>query len=298
MRFEGEVAALGTALCWGAGSNFFAEAGKTMGAVVLNRLRITIALTFLAASLFVVRGSPWPGEAGPRATLLLAVSGMVGFVFGDGFYFRSILILGPGRGSTLACLAPPMTALLAVPFLDERLGPVAVLGMAITLAGVAWTLATRDRTEHPHFSGSLWVGVGAGVLGALGQAGGLVLSKIALREGIDPLSATLIRVAAATASVWVIAAGTGELARSVRALAHRRATLSMIGGALCGPFLGVTLSLFAVAHAEAGVAASIMALHPIPAILISSRIHDEPITRRKLAGACIAIAGIVVLFLR
>jgi len=141
-------------------------------------------------------------------------------------------------------------------------------------------------------------GVGAGVLGALGQSGGLVLSKLALRDGIDPLSATVIRVSAATACVWLVAAASGQSARSLRALRHSRATLSMLGGAFCGPFLGVTLSLYAVSHTETGVAAAIMAFYPIPTILISSRVHREAITVRTLAGACVAIAGIVVLFLR
>jgi drug/metabolite transporter (DMT)-like permease len=102
MRFAGEIAALCTALCWGAGSNFFAEAGKTMGAVVLNRLRITMALALLVAALLAARGSPWPFWASGREIAFLAASGLVGFVFGDNFYFRSMLILGPGRGSTLA----------------------------------------------------------------------------------------------------------------------------------------------------------------------------------------------------
>jgi drug/metabolite transporter (DMT)-like permease len=298
MRFAGETAALSTALLWGAGSNFFAEAGKTMGAIVLNRLRITMALALLVAALLAARGSPWPFWASGREIALLAASGLVGFVFGDNFYFRSMLILGPGRGSTLACLAPPMAALLAVPLLRERLGPMALLGMVITLGGVAWTLLEREHAEHPHFRGSIAAGVAAGALGALGQAGGLVLSKLALREGIDPLSATVIRVASATACVWLVAAAAGHLARSVRALRHPRATLSMLGGAFCGPFLGVTLSLYAVSHTETGVAASIMAFYPIPTILISSRVHGEAISARTLAGACVAIAGIIVLFLR
>src|SRR5262245_43692212 len=109
MRFAGELAALGTAFCWGAGSNFFAEAGKSMGAVVLIRLRVARALVFLASALLLARGAPWPYWASGRVVGLLAVSGLVGFVFGDNFCFRSMLFLGPGRGSPLACLAPPMT---------------------------------------------------------------------------------------------------------------------------------------------------------------------------------------------
>lgn len=298
MLFAGELAALGTSLCWAAGSNFFAAAGLRMGAIVLNRLRITVALGFLALALLVTRGVPWPYWATGTQVALLGASGLVGFVFGDNYYFRSLMILGPGRAATIACLAPPMTAIMAVPVLGERLGPAAYLGMALTLAGVIWTIAERDREEHPHFRGSLAVGIVAGALGALGQAGGYILSKLALREGIDPLSATVIRAAFACACVWMMAAVGREVVRTLGALRNRSSAASMIGGAFCGPFLGVTLSLFALAHAEAGVAASIAAFYPIPTIFISRLVHAEPITKRALVGATVAIAGIVVLFLR
>ena len=56
MRFAGEFAALGTALCWATGSNLFAAAGRRMGSVVLNRLRITVAAAFLCTALLVFRG--------------------------------------------------------------------------------------------------------------------------------------------------------------------------------------------------------------------------------------------------
>ena len=298
MHFAGELAALGTSLCWAAGSNFFATAGLRMGAIILNRLRITIALVFLTLALLATRGAPWPYWATGAQVALLGASGLVGFVFGDNYYFRSLIILGPGRAATLACLAPPMTAIMAVPVLGERLGPAAYLGMALTLAGVVCTIAERERREHPHFRGSLAMGIAAGALGALGQAGGYLFSKLALREGIDPLSATVIRVAFAAACVWMMAAAGRDVARTLGALWSRSATANMIGGAFCGPFLGVTLSLFALAHAEAGVAASIAAFYPIPTIFISRLVHAEPITTRTLVGATVAIAGIVVLFLR
>jgi len=298
MPFIGELAALGTSLCWAMGSNFFAAAGKTMGAVVLNRLRITMAAFFLVVALLLTHGSPWPFWASRTQVLLLAVSGVIGFVFGDTFYFRSILILGPGRGSTLACLAPPFTALLAIPVLGEHLGPLAILGMALTLAGVAWTVSDHTRIEHEHFKGSLAIGVVTGALGALGQAVGFILSKVALREGIDALSATVVRVTASAACMWILAIVGRDVARSLRALRHRGATASMTGGAFFGPFLGVTLLLFAVQRTEAGVAASIAAFYPIPTILISSRFHRETVTLRTFVGAMVAIAGIVLLFLR
>ena len=40
MRFAGELAALGTALCWATGANLFAAAAHRLGPATLNRLRL------------------------------------------------------------------------------------------------------------------------------------------------------------------------------------------------------------------------------------------------------------------
>lgn len=298
MRFAGEFAALGTAACWAVGSNFFAAAGQRMGSVVLNRLRITVAAVLLCAALLVLRGSPWPVWATPWQIGLLALSGLVGFVFGDTWYFRSLVIIGPGRAALLASLAPVFTVIFAWPLLGERPGPLVLLGMALTLGGIAWVLWEREHKIQEHVEGSMLVGVMAGVLAAVGQAGGYVLSKLALRSDLDPLSATVIRIVAAAAGIWLLAALQRDVRRSLGALRDHRGSAFMVGGAVFGPFLGVTLSLTALKYIEAGVAASITAIYPVLTLLLSSRFHGERLTLRTLAGALVAVVGVVVLFLR
>jgi drug/metabolite transporter (DMT)-like permease len=142
------------------------------------------------------------------------------------------------------------------------------------------------------------VGIVAGVLAAVGQAGGYVLSKLALRTGLDPLSATVIRIVAATAGIWLLAAAQRDVRRTLAALRDRRGSAFMVGGAFFGPFMGVTLSLTALKYIEAGVAASITAIYPVLTLLLSSRFHGERLTLRTLAGALVAVVGVVVLFLR
>lgn len=299
MRFAGEFAALGTALCWSAGSNFFAAAGKAMGSRVLNRLRITTACALLATALLVTRGAPWPVWATTAQIALLAASGLIGFVFGDGWYFRSLVILGPGRAALIASSAPLFTAAIAWPVLHEVPGPLALLGMAMTLGGIAWVVSARGGgVSQEHAEGSVTVGIGAALLGAIGQAGGYVLSKMALRTGIDPLSATVIRVSAAMVAIWLFAAAERSVGETVAALRDKRASAFMAAGAFCGPFLGVTLSLTAIRFIETGVAASITAIYPLFAMVIAARFHGERLTPRAIFGALLAVAGVVVLFLR
>jgi drug/metabolite transporter (DMT)-like permease len=298
MRFAGELAALGTACCWSVGSNLFAAAGRRMTSPILNRLRITVAVVLLGAALLAIRGAPWPTWATRFQVILLAASGLVGFVFGDGWYFRSLVILGAGRAALLASSAPIFTALLGIPLLGERLGPQAWIGMGLTVGGMAWVMHERQRVEHVSVEGSAIVGVVAGLLGAVGQAGGYVISKLALRTGIDPISATVIRVDAAAVGVWILALAQGTIPASLAALRDRRGASFMVGGAFFGPFLGVTLSLTALHFIEAGVAASITAIYPVFTMLIAARFHGEHLSARSLLGAIVSVVGVVVLFMR
>jgi len=86
--------------------------------------------------------------------------------------------------------------------------------------------------------------------------------------------------------------------RSIVALRDRRGSLFMAGGAFCGPFLGVTLSLVALQRIEAGVAPSITACYPVLAIVIASRFHGERLTARIVLGALVTVSGVVVLIMR
>ena len=51
MAIQGGLAALGTGGCWACGSMLFATAGRRMGPVVLNRLRISVAAMWILALL-------------------------------------------------------------------------------------------------------------------------------------------------------------------------------------------------------------------------------------------------------
>lgn len=298
MTRAGEVAALGTAVCWAAGSNVFAAAGRRIGPAVLNRLRITLALVMLTITLAIARGAFWPTWATPGQLGWLAASGLVGFVFGDTNYFRSLAALGPSRTQMLASLAPVFTALLAWPLLHEAPGRLALLGMALILAGIVAVLAEHRRLRPDEGAGVTRAGAIAAVLGALGQAGGFVLARFALRTGIDPIAATVIRAAAGAVGVWVLAAWSREIRHTFAALGDRRGSLFMAGGAFLGPYLGVMLAQTALQRVDASVVASIIAFSPVLAILMASRFHREPITVRILLGGLVSVAGVVVLFMR
>jgi drug/metabolite transporter (DMT)-like permease len=68
-------------------------------------------------------------------------------------------------------------------------------------------------------------------------------------------------------------------------------------GAFFGPFLGVSFSLISIKYADAGIAATIMAMVPVLIIVPSAVIYKEKINLREVAGALLAVCGVAMFFL-
>ncbi len=296
MPFLGEIAALTTATFWAIASLLFNAAARRLGAFTLNQARITVALIALTAILLATRGVNWAPDAQWSNVLLLALSGLIGLMLGDWAYFGALVYLGPRLSTLLMTLAPPMAALLAVPILGERMSAAAWAGMALILAGVAWVILERPTESIPR--GHRMRGVLLGALGGLGQALGLILSKLGMGTVVDPLPATAIRMAAATAGVWILALAyrrTGALVKLTRDPVARWATL---GASFLGPVFGVWLSLIAIRLTKTGIAATLMATTPILVLPLVVIVRKERVTSRAAVGALLAVAGVAIIFLR
>jgi drug/metabolite transporter (DMT)-like permease len=68
-------------------------------------------------------------------------------------------------------------------------------------------------------------------------------------------------------------------------------------GSIFGPFIGVSFSLLAVQHTQAGVASTIMAIVPVLIIPPAIVFLREKVTLKEIFGAVIAVCGVAVLFL-
>lgn len=296
MSHLGELAALGTALCWTATALFFAEAGMRIGSLVVNVLRLLMALGMLSLVGWVTRGLPWPTDASPHAWLWLSVSGVVGFAFGDLCLFRAFVLIGPRLSSLIMSLAPPIAALLGFFVLGETLALEHALGMGLTVAGVGWALADRQpaTTSTPGDRRSRTVGVLLAACGAVGQGGGLVLSKLGMGT-YDAFAATQIRVLAGAVSFGLIFTAIRGWPRVGLALRQTRAMALTGLGAVFGPFLGVSLSLIAVQHTKAGIAASIMAIYPVVIIPVVVLLGRERVGLGGVLGTVLAVLGVVLL---
>jgi len=309
---HGVAAALGTAFCWALTALFFSAAARRIGQFHVNQIRLVQASVLLTIACLVTGAfavAPWP------QVVLLAVSGLVGLTLGDAAFFLCLQILGPRRGALIMALAPGFAALMMVPLLGETLNWAGIAGMVITLLGVMWVVL--ERGQPGEIVGSAVLGIIMGVLGALGQAGGLILSKAglgmsdpggALNEfagitadnvvGLNPIYGTLIRMLAATALLVGYCVAIGRFRGTLNALKDRKALKQTSLGTLFGPFVGVTLSLAAVAWTNTAVAATVMAISPVLVIPVVVFVYRQRVSWRALAGALVAVAGVAVLTLR
>lgn len=304
MAYYGEIAALGTAFCWSNTSMFFAAAGRRIGSFQVNQIRIVMAVAFLMLTHLTVHSTTWPVYTSWRQFGFLAASGIVGLFLGDTFYFRALVDLGPKLATLLMTLYPLIAAFIAWIALNEALGSMALLGMGIAVGGVSIAiLGRRARGENRHVK-HLALGLLFGLLGAVGQGGGIVLAKAGLKN-FDSLSGTLIRMTVAMGALWMVAGvqfaaarKTGKAMALTASLKDLRAVGLTAGGAFFGPFIGVWLSLYAVMHAKVGVVCTITATIPIIVIPQTWLFHRERPTLLELLGAVTTVVGISLLFLR
>lgn len=292
----GEVAALATAMCWTVTALAFEFAGKRIGSLTVNLIRLALGFVFLTVMVTIRRGIVFPIDASPGAWAWLGISGLIGFAFGDLCLFRAFVMIGSRLSLLLMSLVPPMTAIIGWLVLRESLTLEEWVGMALTVSGVAWVVLEKTPDPDGSKAKGLWIGVLLGLGGALGQALGLVLSKLGMGD-YDPFAANQIRILAGILGFCVIFTALRWWPRLVEAVTHREAMSRTALGALFGPFLGVSLSLVAVQHTSAGVASTIMALPPVMILPITIFAHRERVSARSAAGALLAFAGTAVLFL-
>ncbi len=292
----GEIASLAVAFFWTVTALAFESASKRVGSLPVNWMRLVMGLVFLSVFTRVERGFFLPLDASAHAWFWLSLSGFVGFVIGDLFLFRSFVLIGSRVSMLIMALAPPMTALLGWLVLGERLSVLSFAGMALTLAGIALVVIDRPSGDTPMRLAHPVVGILFAFGGAVGQAAGLILSKIGMAD-YSPFAATQIRIITGVIGFAVLLTARGAWDRTFSAMKNRKALALTTTGAFFGPFLGVSFSLFAVQHTAAGIAATIMATVPILIIPPAVLFMKEKITLREAAGAVIAISGVALLFL-
>lgn len=297
MNIIGEMAAVLTSISWSGTSVLFTKATQQVGSLIVNRIRVVIALVFLMLLNWVFYGYMLPVNAGADRWAWFALSGAIGYALGDVFLFQSFLCLGTQRGMLMMSLAPLISAALAWVFFGEILTGLQMLGVLVTLAGIAWVI-TRRNQSIPSIQCNRLQGVLFGLGAASGQAVGFVLSKQGLADNFSPIAGNSIRMLAAVIVLWALASLQGKAGETIASMRARPKVLGWLAtAAFTGPVIGATLSLFALQHTQVGVASTLIALPPVFLLPVSWLVFKEKFDWGAVLGTLVAIGGVALLFL-
>jgi drug/metabolite transporter (DMT)-like permease len=242
---------------------------------------VLFALLIMATVHFLLFGAFLPLEAQPYRWWWLALSGLLGLVVGDSGLFQAFVLIGPRLATLIMALVPIFSTFLGWLVFSEVV-------TTVELAGPG-----RSRVADKQYT----LGILFGLMGALGQASGLIAAKFGLVGDFPPASANVIRLLVATLVLWGVAALRGRLGYTVKQWQHKKASAFILAGTLFGPVIGVWLSLTAIQLTRVGIAATLMALTPIILIPLSFLIFNERVTLRSIVGTIAAVAGVALIFL-
>ncbi len=287
----GEIAGLGVSACWTLSALFFEKAGSRIGSLPVNFIRILMAILFLGFSTMFTKGIFFPSDATGYQWFWLGLSGFIGFYLGDLLLFKSYMIIGSRTAALIMSFSPMLTALIGWFFLDEKLNVLEVTAILVSVTGIVIAISNRKMKLNIPLKGML-LALG----GALGQSGGIILSKKGIGD-YDALAATQIRALFGLVSFVVMITLLKRWPHVVLALKDKIGMQAVTVGAVFGPFVGVALALFSIQHTNTGIASTLMALVPIFIIWPSAVMFNEKIKIQQIVGAVISIIGVSLFFI-
>jgi drug/metabolite transporter (DMT)-like permease len=302
-NYTGELAALSTAFFWTITALAFESAGKKVGSLSVNIIRLCLAFIYLGIFSLFTRGEFLPAGASMHNWIWLSVSGLIGFVLGDLFLFQAYVVIGARISMLIMSLAPPIAAIAGWMIMGETMNELGILGMILTFIGISITILAKKEPSDDESSKRIKFrfkypvkGILLAIGGATGQGLGLVLSSYGI-EDYNPFAATQIRVITGIIGFIIAVTYMGFWPR-VNSAIHNFSAMKRLGvGAFFGPFLGVSFSLLAVKYTTSGIASTIMSIVPVLIIAPSVIIMKEKITWIEVVGAIIAVIGVSMFFI-
>jgi len=255
------------------------------------------------------------------AFFMFAAAGGFSTYLGRWFFYESVVRFGPAKASIFQISSPLFTATIAWLLLDERLTPLVVLGMVMTIAGLilvsskpgvfsrrgpiaamapdgepapAVADVKKSSTMQRLMQSVLLLGMGSSLAYAIGN----VLRGSAVRNWNEPVLGALIGAACGLALQVAFSADKGAIVSRVRAASR--------GGMALFATIGVTTitaqmcAIAAMRYIPLSVATLVTLCTPILVFPLSHLLfkNQDKITSLTLAGSGLTLLGIFIIVMR
>lgn len=293
----GALAALGTAFLWAITPLISVAPAARLGSIGFARWRMYTAFVVLGAIVFY-RGS-WVGITQPDMQVL-GVSGLVGIFLGDTLLFASMNILGPRRAAILFASNAAIASVLAVIFLGDHVSLALGVAFGCVTVGVMLAIFFGRNKGNTHLwemnRGSVALGVGFGIVAAICQASGSILAKPVMDNGVDPMAASAVRLAAAAGAHTLLLWVAPRFARNTEPL-NLKTLGQVLSTSVLSMVIGMTLLMFALANGNVSWVSILSSISPILILPILWIFFAKPPPIGAWFGAALTIFGTTLIIL-
>lgn len=269
--------------------------GKSIAPIQLNLMKGGIAIALLLVTISFNGGLMLNVPLVPL--FLLFISGVMGIGLGDTVFFVAINSLGARRALLMGTLAPPITAIAAMVFLQERLSIIPWCGILLTVLGVAWVITERVSEDENNYTHEWSKGISYALFAAIVNTAGSLLSRVALgNTNVTPAWAALLRLMGGEfiLLVWLFCPRQ-KAEFQWNFLSSWRSISAIFFAAFIGTYLGIWLQVTAIKYTETGIATTLLQTSPLFVIPLAIWM-GERVTWRAIAGALVTLGGVGLFF--
>jgi drug/metabolite transporter (DMT)-like permease len=281
----GDAMALGCAMVWAVVVLAF-RALRDVRAVALNLFKNTLASGLLVLTTLAL-GHRWEVHRRPADLAALAVSGVLGLAVADTLFLAGIARVDASVAAVADCIYSPTVIVLATAFLGEVPARGLLYGAPLVVVGVAavaWSGAGAAAVDRR--------GLAYVLAGVVTTSVGVVIARPALSRA-DLFEATAIRLMAGAAALFLVSALRGRAREALELMRPQRLWKRVIPTAVLATYVSMLLWLGGMKYGSASRAALLTQTGTLW-LLLASRLSGETVTRRRAAGAVVALVGVAI----
>lgn len=286
----GEGLALTAALGWVGSSIFLEKASKEVGTVVVNLIRLILALVFLGVITWTNRGLVLPFDVSREALGFLSISGLFGLFIGDFFLYKAYVTVGPRITLLIMTFSPITVSILSFLILGESLGHIQILGMLLTLFGIMMVVLKKKSEGTVSKIGFLYAAIAM-----LGESCGIIFTKMG-SVNYDSFATIQVRTIPAIIAFIIYISFKKSWEDIFQGVKNKKGMYYVLVGTIVTT-LGVTALVEAMKHSSVGVVSTLAATSPILIIPISILFFKEKVSLKESLGAVISFLGVSLFFI-
>ncbi|MEG2255678.1 MAG: DMT family transporter [Cetobacterium somerae] len=286
----GESLALVAAFGWVGSSVFLERASKETGTLAVNLIRLVIAMLFLGVITYVKRGLVLPLDVTKESFKFLSISGLFGLFLGDFFLYKSYIKIGPRITLLVMTFSPIAVSILSFFILGEKIEGFKVLGMLLTIIGIAIVILKKKNDKEFSKVGFIYA-----LLAMLGESLGIVFTRLGSID-YDSFATIQVRTIPAILAFIVYISLKKEWSNIKEGILNKKGMIYIVLGTIVAT-LGVTALVEAMKYANVGIVSTLAATSPILIIPISIIFFKEKVSILEGIGALISFVGITIFFI-